>query len=135
MKLLYNLKINSQNDDEIINYYNKYKGIYSKVIKAAKKLLNDQTYHNADNKSKVTWNIINDSLGRKKDKQNSFPQVKVDNIIIHQPEEIVNEFNKQYINIPKKLNGKFIDNNDIFEFHFDRVLPTIFLEPVSETNL
>lgn len=68
LKLLHKATYES-NREEDKHFYNLYKRIYRKVIRAAKKLHNDHIYFRSLNKSKAVWSIINNDLNNNKIKQ------------------------------------------------------------------
>ncbi|KAL3285225.1 hypothetical protein HHI36_019338 [Cryptolaemus montrouzieri] len=64
LKSLYLLSVNA--DYEQKNYYKKYKGVYRKVVDAAKRMYNDSLMRNSENPSKMAWSIIKGSRKEKK---------------------------------------------------------------------
>ena len=113
--------------------YQAYKKVYEKVIKAAKRLYNDNIFNKAANKAKAAWSIINNDLGIR-NKSNSIREIKINDKIINDPLEIANNVNEHFINIPSKLSEKFT-NADINNININKDYPTIFIEPVTETEV
>jgi len=102
---------NSTNVD-LKNHYKRYCQVLSKVITTAKNLYYNNLISQADNKQKVTWNIIN-TLTNKKTSSNNDPP----NINGNSSTSIANTFNTYFISVADNLlTKKFfkadITNND-----------------------
>jgi hypothetical protein len=54
--------------EEIKEYYSRYKKIYNKVIRDAKRLANSKQINMSGNKSKAIWDLIKEELGTQKRK-------------------------------------------------------------------
>ena len=65
LKELYKKMVHTKNQSDKLAY-DKYKRIYKKVIKTAKRLHNDRLINKASNKSKVVWSIINKNVNSPK---------------------------------------------------------------------
>ena len=100
-----NLERKKSSETTIQEYFIKYRRVYRKVIRLAKKIQNDEYIQNAENKSKAAWNVVNLELGRKK-------YTKTEIISLYNPEtgkttktpqEIANILNKYYRDIAKNV--------------------------------
>lgn len=135
LKILYEKMIRTR-DMSDINFYNCYKKLYKKVIRAAKRQHNDKIYERSSNKSKAVWSIINNNLN-KSTTNVKIQKIKIGDDVITDHKRIAHYFNSHFIDIPKKLNEKLTavqgDGNNTFNFNIN--YPTIFLEPVSETEI
>jgi hypothetical protein len=107
---------NSTNVD-LKNHYKRYCQVLSKVITTAKNLYYNNLILQADNKQKVTWNIIN-MLTNKKTSYNNDPP----NINGNSPTSLANAFNTYFISVADNLlNEKFFktdttNNNDPMKY-------------------
>lgn len=121
------------NDPNDIDYYKKYKKIYNKVIRNAKKYFFDTFYNEASNKSKAVWSIINNNLGNKGIK-NEISELSIDNKSITDSFIIAQQLNTHFIDLPAKLNYELGDTPDI---NYDAIpaYPTMFLKPVTENEI
>lgn len=132
LKFLYQIKSATNNPNDI-NYYNKYKKIYKKVIIDAKKLYNDSFYSKANNKTKAIWSIINDNTCDKK-MRNEINEIKIDNKTLTEASTIAQQMNKYFIDQPAKLNDELGVTPDL-NLNSIPVYPSIFLEPVTENEI
>jgi hypothetical protein len=97
---------------DLKNHYKRYCQVLSKVITTAKNLYYNNLILQADNKQKVTWNIIN-TITNKKTSYNNDPP----NINGNSSTSIANAFNTYFISVADNLlNKKFLKtdttNND-----------------------
>lgn len=91
-------KLSSENE-VFKDYYKRYKKVYSKVIKDAKRLYNSDKLLNAKNKSKAAWGIIKQN----KTKIIENYKLNVDNDVITDPKAVANNFIQYFNNIPNIL--------------------------------
>lgn len=113
-----------------INFYKKYKSIYRRVIREAKKMHYDTKILNAENKSKMVWDIINSTI--KNQSNTTQCTISVNDAEITDKKEIANTFNDHFVNLPKLLsnNNRTVNLNTIAQ-----VEQSIFLEPVVESEV
>jgi hypothetical protein len=64
MRLLNGLKKQQNLSSDMVEYITRYRIIYKRVIKEAKKLANDKYVSRAQNKMKAMWNLINEEVGK-----------------------------------------------------------------------
>lgn len=114
-----------------ITFYKKYKLIYRRVIREAKKMYYDNKIINSENKSKMVWNIINSTIKN----QSSCKQysISLNDTDITDKNQIANIFNNHFVNLPQQIsNSKATVNVPITTPHVEQ---TIFLEPVDESEV
>ncbi|KAM3964979.1 uncharacterized protein ACR2FA_000866 [Aphomia sociella] len=107
---------NACNRDEFKNYTKRLKTIINKTKKAQ----NDYFIETADNKTKATWNVINNSKNRLPKKH--IQQIKINGKVIINPIEIARNFNNYFIgqmqprshNSYKKIKTSFKPSNSLF---------------------
>ena len=129
LKLLHKIMIQNNNEADR-EYYRKYKRIYKQVIKKAKELQNQKVYLNSVNKSKGAWKVINSTLG--KNKTNIIAEIKTDDdTLISNSEQISENFNNYFVNIPQKISEKHQNREHNVAFSLAKNYPTMFLEPVT----
>lgn len=133
MKFLFKIK-SQANDPADISFYKKYKKIYKKVIVSAKKLHNDLIYSQATNKSKTVWSIINNNLDIKETKS-GIENIKIGDNLINDPYIIAQHLNKYFIDLPVKLNNELNENLERNNFMPVQEYPTLFLEPVTKSEI
>lgn len=102
---------------QFITYFNNYRKIFRKTLRAAKKLYFEKRMYNSKNKQRETWKIVNDLNG----KNSSMPtdsDLSCDRI---------NEF---YCSIADSLNSKITSNCDFNQYLYNiSVAESFFLEP------
>jgi hypothetical protein len=123
-------------EDEKI-YIAKYKIIYRRVIREAKRRENDKNIMHANCKSKTVWQIINKETGRT-------PSNKQDIKLIWNSEEITNPenvaelFNSYFCKVPEELlkkNGHRMPNFANQHLKIRENNKTMFLLPVTESEV
>lgn len=122
-ELLWLYRISPNNTNRIsFKAYNKR---YRLVIKQTKMSQNIYYINNASNKTKATWNIINNKKNRCPTE--TIPTLKVNGKIIIDPQEICNEFNNYYIDVAKAEN---ILNNKQYNIDLTyKISNSIFIPP------
>ena len=129
-KTLKNLNIQQKQGFIDINFYKKYKSIYRRVMREAKKMHYDNKILHSENKSKTVWNIINSTIKNKStDKHHS---IKVNEIEITNKTQIANIFNDHFVNQPLLLKNSKTTVNLPTITHIEQ---SIFLEPVVEVEI
>ncbi|CAK1598183.1 unnamed protein product [Parnassius mnemosyne] len=104
------------------NFYT-YSRRFKKIIKLTQKAQNNHLIQNSKNKSKKSWQIINNS------KKNTEPisQIKKDNLLITNPKEIAESFNNFFIDqitdIPKTVSDNIKKIN--YNPHSIFITPTV----------
>ena len=83
-------------------YITKYKTVYKRVVKEAKRRENDKFLLKASSKSKAAWQIINKETGRAPCKTHDITLLH--NLQeISSPEEVAELFNSYFCNIPEQM--------------------------------
>jgi hypothetical protein len=93
--------------DKLANYYRKYKAIYKQVLKAAKRLHNENTIRHSQNRSKTLWKLAQEELGTCKHKSRENIELSINNKLVAEPQEIANIFNEYYAQIGQSMTGQY----------------------------
>lgn len=136
LKFLSKLNKNDNNNIEGFKlYYNRYKKIYNKVIREAKKLYNDNRIRSAENKSKVMWEIAKQELGTHKTCHKNIT-LSNNGTDISDPVKVANIFNTFFTNIASNTlssmpSAKVNDTVPVIAGNVN----SIFLQPASESEI
>lgn len=107
-----------------INYFNKYRSIYKKVIKRAKETYYENKLEKANNKMKESWAIVNDLRG------------KTNQLVSVQPNVTPNDFNNYYCSIAAKLTENITpQQNPIDYLNNFNIIENFTLTPVTISEL
>lgn len=117
-----------------VQYYRKYKSIYNRVIRQAKKLNFDRLISNSQNKSKTAWKIINSTI-KNVNSHKELPLMLINNSETSDKEVVSNSFNSYFVNLPKSLAPSVIQSGNDNNVLNDVVGNSIFLEPVTEAEI
>jgi hypothetical protein len=99
----------------------------TKVIKAAKRMTLNKRISKSNNKTKTTWNIINELLGKQKSMQGT-QKLTVDRKQLTNQQDIANAFNNYFsLANSSESNSDNLDNLDCRKF-----LHTIILNKIRE---
>lgn len=134
LKELYNRMIFTKDLNDV-SFYKKYKHIYRNVLKAAKKKYNDDLYLKTENKSKAAWKIINSTTLNTNNNHKNVTEINIGDKKIYGKGEIAQHFNSFFINMPKRLYDQILDNAESTELPYNTNFPTMFIDPVSETEI
>lgn len=119
-----------------LEFYKKYKYIYRRLLRLAKRKYYDDKVSHSKNKTKTVWNLINSTV--KNQANNKIDCIQVNDIEYTDPHDIANEFNSFFVNIPKKLQSKQSTSNTIIPdraLHIPFVDKSIYLYRVSEREV
>ena len=84
--------------------FKKYRNLYNKIIRAAKKMSYDKLFKKFQSNLSKTWQLINEVINKKPKKENNtFSQLLINNCKISDPFEIANEFNDFFTSIAQKI--------------------------------
>jgi hypothetical protein len=138
--------LNSRNssDCEIKNNFKKYCEVLADVIKLAKKIRYNNVLVNSSNKTKTTWNIINENINKRPQKNDmSFPNVN--GTITHSSQVIANTFNTHFLAVTQHIHTENFtnsysgvsENNPLNHLYnvFKQPIPSIKLEFVSPKEI
>jgi Notch-like protein len=103
-RILY-LSCRNSNDKNLKNRYKRYSQTLSNVIKAAKKIYNDEIISKSKNRTKTTWEIIKKETGKCK-RHNSIEALMNKNTMVNNPQEIAQNFNDYFSTVASNI----IDN-------------------------
>ena len=87
--------------------YEIYKSLFKRLRKKAKITYYSKLLHKYKTDSKRTWQVMKEITGKQKTKSNLLPQeIKVDESIIQNPQDIAKEFNRFFTSVRSKLAKK-----------------------------
>jgi len=101
------LKCRNSNNVDLKNHYKSYCQVLSKVITTAKNIHYNNLISQADNKQKITWNIINTLTNKKTPKDNDPPNVNGNSST-----SIANTFNTYFTSVADNLLTKNFSKKD-----------------------
>ena len=101
------LLIRNDNNPAMKHYYKKYCKILTQVIKEDKRMTLSKTILKSNNKSKTTWNIINELLGKQRPSQD-IHEIIIGEKHLRNQHNIAEAFNKYFSSIIDltNINGK-----------------------------
>lgn len=126
---LKNLYLLSLVDDNAKSHYIRYKAVYRKTIRAAKRLYNDKLLVNSKNKAKTAWSIIKNKPHSSKEPL----ELKIDNAVTVDPVEICNHFLSHFKNVPTQLLATIPQQE--FSCDIDLNSRSFFLKPATEIDI
>ena len=115
----------------------KYKIIYRRVLREAKRRENDKYILHANHKSKAVWQIINKETGRTSSNKQDI-KITGNSEEITNPENVAELFNSYFITISEALlkkNGNRIPNSVNQHLKITESTNTMFLFPVTENEV
>jgi hypothetical protein len=132
---LFKKKEKSKKDDDI-THFKKYRNILNRVIKAAKKLYQQNQFKNSMNDVRKTWKNIN-NLIKKCCKNEQIPDsVKYNDQVLNDPLEIANAFNDFYINIGQSVVASIPLNDELIDtMPAVNQINSFFLTPTCEDEV
>ena len=135
---LYKISIKNRATAQSISQYKKYWNALTKIKRKAKiDYYINQSYALKSNMSKL-WNLINNVIGRIRDKSSVIEYITVANTNIYKPIEISNHFGKFYANLGGSLAREIKSTgNNINEFlsKIPRCSNTLFLNPITKIEV
>jgi hypothetical protein len=99
------LSCRNSNDKDLKNRYKRYSKILSNVIKAAKKIYNDELISKSKNRIKTTWEIIKKETGKFKH-HSPIEALRINNTMVNNSQVIAHNFNDYFSTVA----GTIIDN-------------------------
>jgi hypothetical protein len=99
----------NSNNPNLKQFYKAYCKILANVIKEAKKMAYNKRILKSKNKSKTTWNIIHELLG-KQHSSNDIQKLTVEGCHLTNQHDITDAFNKYFSSVIDKLNSNNSDN-------------------------
>ena len=97
------LKISANNPTpENISAYRKFRNIFTKTLRASKKLYFDTNFKKARKNPKKTWELIREAIGSEP-KNQKIQKLTVAGTSIENPKAIANEFNTFFANAGKNV--------------------------------
>lgn len=113
-------------------FYKRYKLIYRRVVRQAKRMYFDRKLMNAANKSKTAWKIIKSHVNG--DVASTVDYMNISGQQVTDPEQIANSFNQYFANLPLDILSK-IPTDLQYEPLPCQTDRTIFLTPVTENEI
>ncbi len=117
--------------DENILAYNRYRNFTNRIIIKAKRNYYSEKLKRAMNTSRTTWAIINEVIGKKKNKHKKIPKLlsQTDGSTITNPASNSNEFNYYFSNIGKKWQTKYPTNLIVY-LVVRQLRPSVYMTPL-----
>ena len=81
----------------------KFRNLYNKVLRAAKKLYFEQELRANQSNLKKTWDLIKTAMNKKSDKSTNISSILLNNVIVSDPQLIANHFNDFFTSIPSSI--------------------------------
>ena len=92
-------------------HYRKYCKVLADVIKLAKGKYYDNLLSNSTNRTKTTWNIINENINREP-RENDISAININGIITHNSRAIANTFNDYFSTVAQHIITENYNNSD-----------------------
>ena len=109
-RILY-LNCRNNNDENLKNRYKRYCRILSNVIKAAKKIHNDELISKSKNKIKTTWAIIKKETG-KNNHHDTINSLRINDTMVNNTQEIAHAFNDYFSSVADTVINNIRKGND-----------------------
>jgi hypothetical protein len=93
-------------------HYRRHCKILAEVIKLAKRKHYNNLLMNSANKTKTTWNIINENINKRHEKQD-IPSINLKGVVIQNNQIIANVFNSYYLSVAKQIKEDIQTLNNI----------------------
>ena len=90
-------------------YYRRYCKILAEVIKLAKRKYYNKLLTHSTNKTKTTWNIINENINNRHGRQD-ISSININGVITQDNQVIANTFNSYYSSVAQHIT-KHINNS------------------------
>jgi hypothetical protein len=137
MRLLNMLKKQPNLTEDAKMYITKYKIIYSRVIREAKRRENDKNILHANYKSKTVWQIINKETGRTTSNKQDI-KIIWNSEEITNPDNVAEIFNSYFCKISEELlkkNGNRMPDSENQLLKIKESTKTMFLFPATESEV
>jgi hypothetical protein len=93
-------------------HYRRYCKILAEVIKLAKRKYYNKLLTNSTNKTKTTWNIINENINNRCGRQN-ISSIKINGDITQNNQVIADTFNNYYSSVAQHVTNNFSNSNSV----------------------
>ena len=90
---------------EAVIYIEKYQRIYKRVLREAKKRVNDRYVRESVDRTKVIWRLINREIGKAPENEQNL-ELRIGKKIISNPNDITDKLNTHIIRTVEELVGK-----------------------------
>ena len=104
------LSINEPTADNI-RMYNRYRNVYNRAIKTAKKLYYCNELKKCKSDLRKTWDIIRDAIRKTKDKATCINELKFNDAIYLDNAEISEKLNEHFTSVASKISSKINPSN------------------------
>ena len=129
-----------RNDSAIKNYYKRYCKILADVIKTAKMNYYNNLIFRSTNKTKTTWNIINEDINKRPRKQD-ISLLNINGAITHDSQVIASSLNTYFSTVPQNIHTKNTNsadvNNPLNYLHnaFKQPIPAMKLKSITSNEI
>lgn len=115
--MFYKIKKKYPSDIYVLNKFIFYRNKVANLVKSAKKSYYNNLFENSGNNLKKTWSIVNELIGNKSKLRNPDKIVlKVNDVIISDPELCANSFNDYFSTAAGQLTENMPESNDFLNF-------------------
>ena len=83
--------------------FKRYKNMYNKVLRSAKKLYYEQTLESQKHNLRKTWEILKEAIGQKKGGNMNIPEMERNGIKINDPHDIAEHLNTHFTTIADRI--------------------------------
>ena len=118
--------------------YKSYKQCLQKTLRHAKNYYFSNLCMKHKSNTKKLWGIINSVLKKVTDKTSIIDCLKIDNILVYDPNKVANEFGKYFANIGKVFAKRTKPAKKTIDFYISKIHEspvTMFLHPTDESEV
>ena len=137
-KRLYRASIRKKSTQCEVNIYANYKKTLRSAIRAAKRLYHNNKCVEYQNNSKKLWQVINDIIGKNRDKSTTLDYLTIDGIKEYGAKKIANSLAKHFSNVGQQYANKIPSPNKSVEVYLQalqRNHDSLFLHPCNKTEV
>jgi hypothetical protein len=120
---------------EFINYYNKNKQIYHKIINLAKEMYHDKRISESINKSKQIWDFIKDKSGESEKKKYAQIVINTNGNLISEPTRAATLLNAYFTEIAERLQCNFTHGVLKHSNGNQKLSASIFFTPINNNEM
>ena len=118
-----------------ITRYKEYRNMYNRIKRCLKLHYYQNKATEFINNSKKLWGILNEVIGKMKNKGSIIPFITVDGLKIHSPSRIFNEFGKFYSTIGESMASKITQGQHNIDYYLSKMPRNITSLVMRSTNI
>ena len=119
--------------------FKKYRNMYNKIVKVAKKMSYDRLFKKFQSNLSKTWQLIHEVINKKPKKEsNTFSHLLINNCKVSDPFTIANEFNEFFTSIAQKIAEEILPTDkppDLFPSSPDDICFNLKSEPLTHSEV